>query len=56
MLSLAMVQHNCTPQNIWYVGDRPKDEEAARRARVQFQWAENWIKKHQAAVAPLIPL
>lgn len=47
MLNLAMVRHKHTPQNTWYVGDRAEDEAAARRARVQFQWAEDWIEQYQ---------
>ena len=47
MLNLAMVRHKHIPSSTWYVGDRPEDEAAARRARVQFQWAEDWIQQHQ---------
>jgi D-glycero-D-manno-heptose 1,7-bisphosphate phosphatase len=51
MLNLAMVRHKHTSQNTSYVGDRPEDEAAARRAGVRFQWATNWIEQHQAAIA-----
>jgi D-glycero-D-manno-heptose 1,7-bisphosphate phosphatase len=47
MLQLAMVRHKHTPENTCYVGDRPEDEAAARRAGVHFQWAKNWIEQHQ---------
>jgi len=49
MLKLAMVRHNHLPDNCLYVGDRPEDEEAARRAGVQFQWVADWIEQHQTA-------
>ena len=45
MLHLAMARHKHIPQNTWYVGDRSEDEAAARRAGVQFQWAEDWIEQ-----------
>ncbi|MBD1909399.1 MULTISPECIES: HAD-IIIA family hydrolase [unclassified Leptolyngbya] len=48
MLNLAMVRHKHTPAGTWYVGDRPEDEAAARRAKVSFQWAEQWISFHPA--------
>jgi D-glycero-D-manno-heptose 1,7-bisphosphate phosphatase len=51
MLNLAMVRHKHSPQNTLYVGDRPEDEAAARRAGVQFQWAADWIEQHQLAIA-----
>jgi D-glycero-D-manno-heptose 1,7-bisphosphate phosphatase len=51
MLNLAMVRHKYSPQNTLYVGDRPEDEAAARRAGVQFQWAADWIEQHQLAIA-----
>ncbi|MEQ8465386.1 HAD-IIIA family hydrolase [Coleofasciculus sp. E1-EBD-02] len=51
MLQLAMVRHKHTPSNSLYVGDRPEDEQAAQRAGVSFQWAEDWIKQHQDAIA-----
>ncbi|OUL18469.1 HAD hydrolase-like protein [Nostoc sp. 106C] len=51
MLQLAMVRHKHTPENTCYVGDRPEDEAAARRARVQFQWAGDWLKQHQATMS-----
>lgn len=47
MLKLAMVRHNHLPENCLYVGDRPEDEEAARRADVLFQWADHWNKQYQ---------
>ena len=47
MLQLAMVRHKHTPENTCYVGDRPEDEAAARRAGVHFQWAKDWIEQHQ---------
>jgi len=47
MLNLAMFRHKHLPQNTWYVGDRPEDEAAARRAEVQFQWAKDWVEQHQ---------
>ncbi len=53
MLKLAMARYKHSPQNTWYVGDRSEDETAARRAGVQFQWAEDWIEQHQASVAEL---
>lgn len=49
MLQLAMVRHKHTPEDTCYVGDRPEDEAAARRARVHFQWAKEWIEQHQGA-------
>lgn len=51
MLKLAMVRHNHLPENCLYVGDRPEDEVAAQRAGVQFQWATDWIKRHQEPMA-----
>jgi D-glycero-D-manno-heptose 1,7-bisphosphate phosphatase len=51
MLNLAMVRHKHSPQTTLYVGDRPEDEAAARRAGVQFQWATDWIEQHQLAIA-----
>ncbi|HEY9879388.1 MAG TPA: HAD-IIIA family hydrolase [Leptolyngbyaceae cyanobacterium] len=50
MLNLAMVRHEHSPENTRYVGDRPEDEVAARRAKVQFQWAKQWIEQHQASI------
>ncbi|MBW4562771.1 MAG: HAD-IIIA family hydrolase [Mojavia pulchra JT2-VF2] len=50
MLQLAMIRHKHTPQNSCYVGDRPEDEAAARRAGVHFQWAKDWIEQHQATI------
>jgi D-glycero-D-manno-heptose 1,7-bisphosphate phosphatase len=50
MLNLAMVRHKHSPQNTWYVGDRPEDETAAQRAGIKFQWAENWIEQHRQLV------
>ncbi|MBW4422644.1 MAG: HAD-IIIA family hydrolase [Myxacorys californica WJT36-NPBG1] len=47
MLKLAMVRHNHPPEDCLYIGDRPEDEEAARRAGVAFEWAEDWITRHQ---------
>jgi D-glycero-D-manno-heptose 1,7-bisphosphate phosphatase len=47
MLKLAMVRHNHLPENCLYVGDRPEDEVAAKRAGVRFQWADDWIRQHQ---------
>ncbi|MBD2459486.1 HAD hydrolase-like protein [Oscillatoria sp. FACHB-1407] len=51
LLKLAMVRHNQLPEDCLYVGDRPEDEEAARRAEVSFQWAWAWIARHQAEAA-----
>lgn len=51
MLQLAMVRHQHISENTRYVGDRPEDEAAARRAGVQFQWAADWIEQHQVAIA-----
>lgn len=53
MLNLAMARLNHTPENSWYVGDRPEDEAAALRARVKFQWAEEWIEQHQQPAGTL---
>lgn len=53
MLNLAMVRHKYRPQNTWYVGDCPEDEAAARRAGVQFQWAEDWIEQRQVSAMKL---
>jgi len=50
MLKLAMVRHKNSPEDSYYVGDRPEDEAAARRAGVQFQWAADWIKQHQVEI------
>jgi D-glycero-D-manno-heptose 1,7-bisphosphate phosphatase len=50
MLQLAMVRHEHSPENTCYVGDRPEDEAAARRARVKFQWAKQWIEQHQPTI------
>lgn len=30
------------PEEILMVGDRPEDEQAARNARIHFNWAEDW--------------
>lgn len=49
MLKLTMVRHNHLPENCVYVGDRPEDEEAARRAGVAFEWVGDWIARHQAS-------
>ena len=49
MLNLAMVRHKQTPEETYYVGDRPEDEIAAHRARVQFQWAEEWREQQGAS-------
>jgi D-glycero-D-manno-heptose 1,7-bisphosphate phosphatase len=48
MLQLAMARHHYPPQNSFYVGDRPEDEQAAQRAGVPFQWAWDWIKNREA--------
>lgn len=48
MLLLAIARHQQSAQNVCYVGDRPEDETAAKRAKVQFQWAEDWIKQRQS--------
>ena len=50
MLNLAIARHKHTSHDTLYVGDRPEDEVAARRAGVQFQWAWDWIKQDQNAV------
>lgn len=42
MLKFAMWQHNSTPQNCFYIGDRPEDEAAADAAGVHFFWSETW--------------
>lgn len=47
MLQLALARHKQFPQQSLYVGDRPEDEAAAQRARIPFEWAENWIERHQ---------
>jgi D-glycero-D-manno-heptose 1,7-bisphosphate phosphatase len=47
MLNLAMVRHNQLPEDCLYIGDRPEDEIAAQRANVAFEWAQDWIKRHQ---------
>ncbi|MBD1845713.1 HAD-IIIA family hydrolase [Cyanobacteria bacterium FACHB-63] len=52
MLKLAMVRHNHLPEDCLYVGDRAEDEEAARRAGVAFEWAEDCIARHQLATFP----
>lgn len=49
MLKLAIVRHNQLPENCLYVGDRPEDEIAAERAGVPFEWAWDWIERHQNA-------
>lgn len=49
MLKLAMVRHNQLPEDCLYVGDRPEDETAAQRAGIAFEWAWNWIERHQNA-------
>ncbi|MDX2214875.1 MAG: HAD hydrolase-like protein [Oculatellaceae cyanobacterium bins.114] len=51
LLKLAMVRHNHLPEDCLYIGDRPEDQEAARRAEVPFQWAWSWIARHQAEAA-----
>lgn len=56
MLKLAMVRHKYSSQNTCYVGDRPEDEAAARRAGVSFQWAEDWIEQHQEPMVELTNL
>ncbi|WP_416673178.1 HAD hydrolase-like protein [Egbenema bharatensis] len=48
MLQLAMVRHHHTPQDSFYVGDRPEDEQAARQAGVSFQWARDWMKNRES--------
>ncbi|MBW4526713.1 MAG: HAD-IIIA family hydrolase [Phormidium tanganyikae FI6-MK23] len=53
MLKLAMVRYNHSPEDCVYVGDRPEDEEAARRAGVAFEWAEDWITRHQTITTPI---
>ena len=40
MLNLA-VRDNLT-EELMMVGDRPEDEEAAKNARINFTWAEDW--------------
>jgi D-glycero-D-manno-heptose 1,7-bisphosphate phosphatase len=52
MLKLAMIRYNHSPQDCLYVGDRSEDEEAARRASVAFEWAEDWIARHQLTANP----
>lgn len=49
MLKLAMNRHKQSPQNTWYIGDRPEDEVAAHRAEVKFEWAEQWLKTYSEA-------
>lgn len=46
MLKLAMVRHNHTPEASLYVGDRPEDETAARRAGIPFYSAADWRQQH----------
>lgn len=51
MLQLAIARHQELPANCLYVGDRPEDEQAARRANVAFQWAWEWTEHHQQSSA-----
>ncbi len=47
MLKLVMVRHDHTPETSLYVGDRPEDETAARRAGILFYPAADWRQQHQ---------
>lgn len=43
MLLEAMRDFEAEPEETLFVGDRPEDEEAARRAGVDFQWAKDYF-------------
>lgn len=53
MLQLAMARHKHKPEASLYVGDRPEDEIAARRAGIPFYWAADWRQHQQSAIACL---
>lgn len=44
MLHHLMKIHNATPARTLFVGDRPEDQEAARAAGCQFQWAKDFFE------------
>lgn len=52
MLQLALVRHKQTPQESLYIGDRPEDQTAAQQAHIPFEWAKDWIKRHQSLTVP----
>ena len=39
---LIMATRHYLPTEVMMIGDRPEDEEAARNARTNFTWAEDW--------------
>ncbi len=46
MLQAAMLDCVITPSRTLMVGDRPEDEEAAKNARVDFTWADDFFGRN----------